>query len=313
MIIDVHTHIAYYKLFPESFLAQVVDDLAESLMPQFPGNGTNIKKAQLLKLAKTFLRDKDCKKLIKQMDKAEIEKSVLLIMDGGLKLGEAQYPIEEIFEHYYQVLKKYPGRFVVFGGVDPGRGTRGLELFKKGIYQYGFKGLKLYPPMGYRMSDERLDDYYKICEANHLPVLIHTGPSLPTLDNKFANPALILEVAGRYPNINFILAHSGFRIKDAPVQEALSLPNVYLDLSGFQTQFKTIDQNMIDALSPIFQIKFNHKILFGTDWPMFNMMSPTVNFVNMIKQLFAEVENDKADGSLENVLYKNALEALALN
>lgn len=312
MIIDAHAHIAYYKLYPEFFLGQLIDDLAESLIPKVPEKNSGVIKTQLFRMARTFLRDIDCKNLVKQMDKAEIDKSVLLILDGGLKLGEAEYEIEEIFEHYYQILKKYPGRFIVFGGVDPGRGARGLELFKKGISQYGFKGLKLYPPMGYRMNDEKLDDYYKICEINHLPVLIHTGPSLPNLNNEFADPAFIFEVAGRYPTINFILAHSGFRLKDASVQSALSLPNVYLDLSGFQKQFKTIDQRLIDSLAPIFQKEFNHKILFGTDWPMFNLMSPSVNFVNIMKQVFENIKNDKVEGGLENIFYKNALKALAL-
>ena len=72
-----------------------------------------------LKLLNGFLNDKDCKRMIQQMDNAGIDKSVLLIIDGGLGMGEAALSIEEIYELYFNVLKLYPERLLVFAGMDP--------------------------------------------------------------------------------------------------------------------------------------------------------------------------------------------------
>jgi predicted TIM-barrel fold metal-dependent hydrolase len=264
-------------------------------------------------LLKAFLNDIDSKQMINQMDLAGIQKSVLLIIDGGIGMGEAEFSIEEIFEFHHRILNAHPDRFIVFAGMDPRRGKKGLDLFSKSISNYNFKGLKLYPPMGYKMDDSRLYDYYELCSEKSLPVLIHTGHSLPMLQNSLADPMNILPVTKRFTNVNFVLAHAGYALKNENVRRIAEAPNVYFDIAGFQNSFKTVDRNMLDTLGIIFQKEFNMKVIFGSDWPLFNIMSPTSAFVELIKKLYEQYDGEKHVNGLENILYNNAARILKLN
>jgi hypothetical protein len=137
-------------------------------------------------------------------------------------------------------------------------------------------------------------------------VLIHTGPSLPALQNELADPGNAYEVARRFSGVNFILAHAGYRLHQPAVQRVLTLPNVYLDIAGFQAQYRQVDEQMVAALGPIFQPQFNTRVLFGTDWPLFNLMNPLVRQVNLIRDLWTAVAPAGGTAALENILYRNA-------
>lgn len=300
MIIDIHSHIAFNQIYPSQYLKGMVKDLL-----------ADVNETKLDSYLSFFLQDKFCDRQLKQMDNAGIDKSLLLIIDGGIGMNEPLLPLDVIHQLHHIVLQNHPERFIVFAGIDPRRGDYGLELFKKSILDYGFSGLKLYPPMGYRMNDPRLYYYYQICSEKKLCVLIHTGPSLSELRNDFGNPLDILEVAKTFKDVNFILAHAGCRLFDPAVQAVLDLPNVYLDIAGFQSVDTGDNLNNMMELDKIFSKDFNKKILFGTDWPLFHTLTSLSANVEMIERLF-ELAPDKTSDGLENVLYKNALKALRL-
>lgn len=308
MAIDIHTHIAYNKLYPEAFLKGMFVDIERSFAGPFRLFQTRSRKKKIFHLLQCFLKDEKGDIQVRQMEQASINKAILLIIDAGIALGEAEFSIEEIFEHYYQVLKRHPEKFIVFGNVDPRRGDKGFDLFSKGIEELGFKGLKLYPPMGYAMDDVRLDKYYELCSEKRLPVLIHTGPSLASLKNELAKPECIFEIAQRYPKVNFILAHAGFNLKRAPLRSMCELPNVYFDIAGFYSVYTKVDKRTIEELSMIFGPEYNSRILFGTDWPLFNLMNPLKNQMTFLTEL-AHAVNASTE-ALDNILYKNALKVL---
>lgn len=298
MIIDIHSHLAYYHIYPDRFL-----------LDMFVGMNDN-EKEKLKKILPLFLKDKDGSFFLQQMDEAQIEKTVLLIIDAGMGLNEATLSIDEIYDLHYSILKKNPDRFVVFGGIDPRRGQHGLELFTKGVFDYGFKGLKLYPPLGYAMDDERLFPFYEICNKNSLPVLLHTGPSLLYLKNEFADPLSIAEIAKKYPNINFILAHAGHNLTPRLHKLVVNTKNIYVDIAAFQSKYFNI--NYEDFSSPIMQIfkgELNKKVLFGTDWPLFNLLHPVTKGIEKLK-FIAENTDNISKNAIENIFYKNALNIL---
>jgi uncharacterized protein len=298
MIIDIHAHLAYHSIYPDGFLSEMFIGLQEK------------EKSKLRKVLPLLLRDKDGSNYLKQMDNAGIDKAVFLIMDAGIGLGEASLSIEEIYELHYHIIKKNPDRFIAFGGIDPRRGKEGLDLFKKGIFDYGFKGLKLYPPMGFAMDDERLLPFYDICNKHNLPVLIHTGPSLKILKNEFADPLSIAKIAQKYPDVKFILAHAGYNLTTKLSELVLNSKNIYLDIAGFRSKyFNTNSDAEFSFIIQIFKGELNKKILFGTDWPLFNLMHPVTREIEQLKHL-AESSNI-SNNEIDNIFYKNALHLLS--
>ena len=73
--------------------------------------------------------------IVKDMDAAGIDKSVLLAIDWGLSrhLGDLKLSIEEINKTYADAVKKHPQRLIAFAGIDPRRNNAAklVEKFLK--------------------------------------------------------------------------------------------------------------------------------------------------------------------------------------
>lgn len=291
MIIDIHTHIAYHGIYPPSYLTGMLQ-------------GLGLPAEKIRSLIRGLMRDKTGEQHLRQMDKAGIDQSVLLIIDGGLGMEEPEMSLPEIFALHHQLQQAHPDRFIVFGGVDPRRGEEGLELFKKGIEVYGFRGMKLYPPMGYAMDDPGLMPFYALCNQHKLPVLLHSGPSLESLANHFAEPENILKVAQQFPDTNFILAHAGYSLHKESIREVLKTENVFADLAAFQT-LKRGENGYAPELELIFQDDWHKKVLFGTDWPLFNLMNSLTHPVEHVQKAF-ESTRGATEEALKVLFTENA-------
>jgi len=272
-IVDAHSHIASLDFIPQVFVEGVARNIAASL----EARGMAIPVSRLIDRIAATLQDPDGVQQIAEMEAAGISRSVLLIPDftqvpGGLRLS-----IEEIFLAHRELVERNPGRFVVLGGVDPRWGRDGLELFERSVRDWGFAGLKLYPPCGYSPSDERLFPFYEICAARSLPVLLHTGPTSPALSFDYSSPFHLDLAARSFPGVNFILAHGAVHHVEDCALLCEYRPNVYLDISGLQGKL-AVDRET-RQYRHLFHRGLSHKILFGTDWPLFRMQVDQKGFV----------------------------------
>jgi predicted TIM-barrel fold metal-dependent hydrolase len=259
-VIDAHCHIASLDFIPPSFADGVVANMELALASQ--GIRAKPNKLRALYLAK--FQDPLCDELVSEMDAASIDQSVLLAADFTYALKDSRLTIEEILQHHQTVYQRHPGRVYVFAGVDPRWGADGIDLFERSIRSFGFHGLKVYPPCGFHPSDSKLCPYYEICARWQIPVLIHIGGTCPALAFDTASPVLLDKAARDFPQVNFILAHGSVSYVEECAMMCAFRPNVYLDVSGFQTA----DLALVESL---FRRGFKHKVLFGTDWPLFRL------------------------------------------
>ena len=291
MIIDVHTHLAFHEIFAKGFLSEIQHELRSAGLSDT--------------LMNFLLNDQQGKKMIKEMDKAGISKAVLLIADFGMALGEAALTLEEIHLLHYEVIKTYPNRFLAFAGADPRRGDEGLRIVDNAINNWGFHGLKLYPPCGFELDDPALYDYYEICAARSLPILTHTGPSLRTLKTEKRYPETIRKIARQFKNCTIILGHGAVVNPQLNIELAKEFNNVFLDISTFQKVVSGMEEWEY-RLKELFDV-VPDKILFGTDWPMFRMSVTQ-------KELVDRCLNAKTLSSenISKLMHKNAEIALNL-
>jgi len=263
-LIDGHSHIASTRFTPLSFLEGVADNIEVKLR----ASGFPVSRSRILDQFQRELCDHQGDAQVAAMDKAGISRSVLLLPDFSFALPDTELTIDEMFQEHRAILQRHAGRFEVFAGVDPRWGRDGLDLFIRGIEAYGFSGMKLYPPCGYQADDPALTPFYEYCDANHLPVLLHIGPTSPALSFAPAQAMWVDEPARRYRNIPFILAHGAVNDQVQCIQLCKYRPNVYLDLSGAQHSIDV--RGNAPVLTTLFESEINHKIIFGTDWPINN-------------------------------------------
>lgn len=281
-VIDAHCHVASTDFTPLSFVEGAIANLraaAEAL--GLSTNETTLRERYL-----ETLQDHSCDELVGEMDAAGVSRTVLLLPDFTFALKDCCLTIAEMFQRHAAILRRHPGRFDVLAGVDPRWGNDGLALFEHGVRELGFAGLKLYPPCGYFPNAAELNPYYEICRAHGLPVLIHMGPTSSALRFEFARPEFVGAAAFTFPNVRFILAHAATAFTHECADLCAFRPNVYLDVSGFQSA-ESWDPDLA-SLRFLLRRGIGHKVLFGTDWPVFRASGTQAEFTRRFMQIATE-------------------------
>lgn len=127
LIVDCHCHIASDEHTPLSFIEGSIANMVATLSAQ----GVPVTAKKLANMFLSRMQDPLADGLVAEMEEAGIGKSVLLIPDFTFALKDCKLTIEESFNRHCEVLRRHPGKFEVFGGVDPRWGKDGLELFER--------------------------------------------------------------------------------------------------------------------------------------------------------------------------------------
>lgn len=302
LIIDSHAHAAMEEVLPVRFFDGWVDNL-ERLLP--PGASPSQRDA-LTAMFRRLNQDPHCDKLIAEMDRAGIARTVLLIVDFAFAYLDQPDLLHKVYAIHRELMQRHPGRFIVFAGIDPRRGPAGQELVEQALRDWGFRGLKIYPPCGYSPDAEELYPYYGLCEKYRVPVLSHIGPTSPSLSFRYTRPGDIEDAAFRFPKVNFILGHAGVVWRQEAGMLAAFRPNVYMDLSGFQPDWR---RGGLDSI--LLEHKRNgllRKLLFGTDWPIHRIQGGQKQWVDAFIDCAAR--GILTDEELGWIFYDNAAQIL---
>jgi hypothetical protein len=226
-IIDFHTH-----AFP--------DELASRAMAYLEEEGGI--KARL---------DGTVSSLLGSMDKAGIEKSVVC----SIATKPSQF--ETILNWSKSILSE---RIVPFPSIHPAD-PLAIERVSE-IRGEGFKGIKFHP----YYQDFNIDDelffpvYERICREN-LIVVMHTGFDFAFEKIRKADPARIIRVIEKFPDIKMVTTHLGAWDDWAEVEKHIEGKKIYMEIS-FSLEFLGKEAAR--------KIILNHPaehLLFGTDSP----------------------------------------------
>jgi predicted TIM-barrel fold metal-dependent hydrolase len=170
----------------------------------------------------------------------------------------------------------------------------------------GFVGLKFWPD--YHLVPVNSPKYaaaLEYADAQGLLVLVHTFGESP-----FDAPALLGEVAERYPRARFLMGHSGYGEWERSVAIARDLANVYLDLTSVvqALDFAQMPGGSLmpaaPSLSPhvnglieyMVQTAGSQKVVFGSDLPWYSQ------HYHAGAVLFARISDD----ARHDILHRNA-------
>jgi uncharacterized protein len=163
--------------------------------------------------------DSPPERLIRLMDEASVEKSVIMSYGGA--------PVEIAVDYIDQCVREYPGRFIGYANLDP-REEGSTRLLQYAVKNLGFRGLKLHP-VAYELHPVHplSIGILKAAAELQVPVLFHCG------DEEYTLPLQLAQAAARCSDTTIIFGHMGgyFHVEDA-IRAAREYPNIILETSA---------------------------------------------------------------------------------
>lgn len=239
---------------------------------------------------------------------------VVLPMDMGfMNLGELETPIERQHEELWNLAQNSGGQIIPFYAADP-RHDDIVERVKNNLARDKFRGIKIYPNLGYKPDHPQLMEIYKLCIEGDFPVLTHCSPGgiwrygLPKKERRANSEPLnykrILDTEG-YQNLKLCLAHFGGAEEwakhlkgraqegeeEAWVRTIYQMiasgnyPNLYTDISYtvFTPKVEGLYIDLVDYLKVLLSHPLVRKrVLFGSDYYMVERESISEKEVSLL-------------------------------
>jgi len=186
-----------------------------------------------------------------------------------------------------QLQKKYP-QITAFGSVHPDCADWKDHLDM--LREMGIRGIKLHPDFqGFRLDDPRLLPIFEEAKRDFV-FMIHIGDSLPPELNPSC-PYKMAAVLDNMPGLNVIAAHLGGYRHWKYSLEALAGRKIWMDTSSCSREIP------LDLLKRLLKKHPRERIVFGTDYPIFDPMEE----IDVLRQ-----KTGMNDAELEEVLSNGA-------
>lgn len=202
-------------------------------------------------------RDISIDQLLRDMDDAEVHRSVLLAFDC-----ETTYGFKLSNQQVAEFVSQAPDRFVGFASVDPNKGELGIRELREAVEDLGLQGLKLHPPTQQFYPNK--EQYYPLWETAqdlNLPILSHSGHTFAGGYLKYSEPKFWDDVAADFPDLDIILAHFGFPWVNQVISLGMTRDNIFIDLSGWAPS------HIPDKIWTYANSLLADRFMFGTDYP----------------------------------------------
>lgn len=260
MIIDFHTH-----AFPDTIAAKAIPSLEKA------GNIT----AHTMGTVSSLLAS---------MDLAGIDRSIIC------SIATKPEQFEAILNWSRQISSD---RLIPLPSIHPDDPQCIERVYM--VQREGFAGIKMHPYyQNYFLNEERLTPFYEALSDTGLMLVIHCGYDIAYPRIRCADPAGVLSLHNRFPQLRLIATHfGGWNIWDE-VEEILIGKKIYMEIS-FALHYLKEEQvvRMLNKHPPEY-------LLFGSD-------SPWIDQTECITKLKALPLGNRL---LDRILGKNAIQLL---
>jgi predicted TIM-barrel fold metal-dependent hydrolase len=136
--------------------------------------------------------------LLERMDEANIQIAIICPVDRYMAVYNHQGN-----DLILSAVHRHPDRLVGMATANPWYGKAAIDELKRSL-DAGLSGLMIHAPyQGIRLSDHLVDPLLKVASEYAVPVYAHTGTA------GIAEPLHLVDLAMRFPQINFIMGHAG--------------------------------------------------------------------------------------------------------
>jgi predicted TIM-barrel fold metal-dependent hydrolase len=186
---------------------------------------------------------------------------------------------------------KYPEKLVGYVWPNPNDGEKDVDLVRKALREWKFKGIKLHPLIhAFLPNDEIVYPIMEEARKSRVPVAIHSGHP------PFSLPWSIGELAENFKDVTIVMLHMGHGhgvYIQAAINTARRFDNIFLETSGMPMHTK---------VKEAMKIVGENRVMYGSDIPFHD---PAVEIARVSAAGLSERE-------MERIFYTNATEALKL-
>jgi predicted TIM-barrel fold metal-dependent hydrolase len=186
--------------------------------------------------------------LLRDMDTLGVDRAVICPVDRCIAVDN-----REGNDFVIDAARAHPERLYAFATANPWYGGRAADELRRALGE-GARGIKLHPALqGFMLCDELVYPLVEVAAELGVPMFFHTGTPA------FALPTQLVELARRFPQVNFIMGHMGSTdFKAEAPAAAAQVKNIYLDTSWILPHWT---QQAIAHVGP-------ERVLFGSDSPL---------------------------------------------
>lgn len=224
--------------------------------------------------------------LVKDMDEAGIDKTILVCPDNALSRGVGdKISLEEYIEIYYQAVKRHPGRLYLVAGIDPRR-PDAAKFVENAYKKYGIVGIWLATQQGFSANEHFCYKVYAKCQELGIVCTIYGAPEIQPLSSITSRPILVDQVAADFPNLTLVLNKAISAWWEEAAGVARHKPNVYLDTANSQIMATAKPRwEFYRQLRLLMSLATSRKVMFASAWPIYRWWEPVnhINFIKLIK------------------------------
>ncbi len=202
--------------------------------------------------------------MVARMDELEIATLVLPTCELPPEAGPVDFESVACRPEEAEALAKaHPGRFVASWSLDPRSGVAGVERARRVLDADSTVALHIHThSFDLRFDAAEYYPYYALAAQAGVPVLMQAGTSGGLMPSECGQPIGIDRPAIYFPNVDFVLSHTGWPWVDEAISMAIKFPNVYLGSASYPP--RRWPQAFVDfARGP-----GRAKTLFGSGFPV---------------------------------------------
>jgi predicted TIM-barrel fold metal-dependent hydrolase len=154
----------------------------------------------------------------------------------------------------FEAMRAFPNEIFGYAVLDPNYVNDWDAVCRYYHEEQGFRGMKPYfPRMGVPYNDARFEPWWEYGNRHHLFALMHPSDNFK---------AEIADLAARFPDIHFLLAHSGWSwpVAREHIELAQRFANCFLEIT-----FTSVTSGVIEFMVRELGSK---RVLYGSDAPM---------------------------------------------
>jgi uncharacterized protein len=201
--------------------------------------------------------------MVARMDELGIATLVVPVGEPHVGVGPFNFAdLTATWDEAKHLAAAFPGRFASLWNIDPTSGMAGVRR-AAGVLDHPWV-VGIYTHV--HSFDRRFDHadyypYYALCAERDVPVVMQAGTSGGLMPSECGHPIGVDRPALYFPDVSFVLSHTGWPWVSEAIAMALKFPNVFLGTASYPPLHWPAE------LVAFVRRGGRRKVLFGTNFP----------------------------------------------